>query len=192
MEILYTSNGIPVLNIDGVAYRFFSDDFNHILAELSLNPDKIEEIKNNTINYCNELQKTLKNLDNNSSYEEINKNIRIMNDILSVAPVFEMLKQAYDMYIMFNTLKPYDSWIWDSQILRWKAPIAYPTGIEGDGIYLWNENERIWEPVSIRPFPSWVWNKGKNEWEAPMKYPLDANQNDFIWNEDLLRWVANV
>jgi hypothetical protein len=42
----------------------------------------------------------------------------------------------------FIAPKPFDSWLLDEEICRWKAPVAYPT----DGFtYYWNELELDWE-----------------------------------------------
>lgn len=45
----------------------------------------------------------------------------------------------------FIPIKPYPSWLLDTQIYNWVAPIPYPT----DGKdYVWNETTRSWVPLS--------------------------------------------
>jgi hypothetical protein len=41
--------------------------------------------------------------------------------------------------------KPYNSWLLDEATCLWKAPTPYPSD---SSIYLWNESELAWNPVS--------------------------------------------
>ena len=36
---------------------------------------------------------------------------------------------------------PFASWIWDAELMAWKAPVAYP---EDNKLYTWDENEQNW------------------------------------------------
>lgn len=191
MEVLYTNTGIPVLNIDGEAFRFNTDDVNYIVSALILNPDKMNQIKIHTINYIESLKNNLVEINQFSSYNEILNYMQTLSLILSLNPVFEILEDANSNYLKFTTEKPYNSWEWDRYKLEWVAPLPYP-GVPGDNIYIWDEEESNWMPVATKLYPSWVWHSGLNEWVAPVSYPLDANPNDFKWDEDLGKWVANV
>lgn len=44
----------------------------------------------------------------------------------------------------FRIAKPYPSWIWDSTISGWIAPVAMPTD-EKD--YVWSEQNKVWVEV---------------------------------------------
>ena len=42
---------------------------------------------------------------------------------------------------VFISPKPYPSWILDTSIWNWKAPVEMPT----DGLYVWNETTTSWD-----------------------------------------------
>ena len=50
--------------------------------------------------------------------------------------------EANDVFI---SPKPYASWILDTSIWNWKAPVEMPT----DGLYEWNETTTSWDLVEI-------------------------------------------
>ena len=39
-----------------------------------------------------------------------------------------------------------------------------------------------------RPFPSWLLDEETRQWGPPVPYPDDDGR--YVWNEDLLAWVA--
>jgi hypothetical protein len=41
--------------------------------------------------------------------------------------------------------------------------------------------------IAPQPFPSWTLN-ANCQWEAPV--PMPADNNPYVWNEGLLRWVG--
>lgn len=46
--------------------------------------------------------------------------------------------------IGFASPKPYESWIFDSDVYCWKAPVPMPTD---DKPYAWNESDQKWDEV---------------------------------------------
>jgi len=45
---------------------------------------------------------------------------------------------------IFIPPKPYNSWVYDEDIVNWKAPIEYP--LDGT-VYMWNEQTVSWKPL---------------------------------------------
>tara|TARA_S200002703_G_scaffold150464_1_gene148845 strand:+ start:5439 stop:5789 length:351 start_codon:yes stop_codon:yes gene_type:complete len=50
----------------------------------------------------------------------------------------------YAEHDCFISPKPFPSWRFNLEELRWQAPISYPTG---DGLYEWNEENFQWEQI---------------------------------------------
>jgi hypothetical protein len=42
--------------------------------------------------------------------------------------------------------RPYASWVLNEDTCLWEAPVPYP---EGDGMYVWNEDEQSWDAVEV-------------------------------------------
>jgi len=42
--------------------------------------------------------------------------------------------------------QPYPSWVLNEETCLWEAPVPYP---EGDGMYVWNEDEQSWDAVEV-------------------------------------------
>ena len=66
-----------------------------------------------------------------------------------------------DAFIPPDSLKPYESWVWDDDRCWWKAPVDMPT----DGI---TEEERRGLPLDegggeVRPY-YWSWSESTNSW----------------------------
>lgn len=53
---------------------------------------------------------------------------------------------AYDnIRDAFIPPKPFESWVLNEETCLWDAPVPYPTG---NMVYLWNEDELNWIPVT--------------------------------------------
>lgn len=46
----------------------------------------------------------------------------------------------------FVSPKPFESWILNTETIKWEAPVPYPSD---GGEYLWNEDNLAWEPIVI-------------------------------------------
>jgi hypothetical protein len=45
--------------------------------------------------------------------------------------------------------------------------------------------------ISPKPHPSWILNETTYEWEPPIPYPIDPidqEENQYVWNEDIINW----
>lgn len=47
---------------------------------------------------------------------------------------------------IFRSPKPFNSWIWSDEKLKWEAPIPYP---DDTLMYQWDENIRDWEAITF-------------------------------------------
>lgn len=189
MEIFYTKQGIPVMVVDGVAYSFDSSDKGEILAQLSMNPKMIDQIKGEIINYLKEI-----NWENFASNSDSYSNIRAFISYLSGVHVFNhvisILEDAQSTSIMLSTPQPYPSWLWSGADEKWIAPFSYPSNVP-EGIYIWDESETNWVPSEQKPHASWIWNDTNLRYEPPVAYPVDAEDGQFVWNETTRTWVLN-
>lgn len=78
--------------------------------------------------------------------------------------------------------KTFDSWIWNSELQEWTAPIPKP---DPNKSYVWNEEDVKWD-IPPQPFPSWTINEN-NQWIPPK--PLPNEDDIFDWDEDSQEWV---
>jgi len=54
-------------------------------------------------------------------------------------------EQSFSDSIIFEVPKlnqPYDSWIWNDDLVKWESPIPYP---EDENFYTWNEEDQNWD-----------------------------------------------
>ena len=61
--------------------------------------------------------------------------------------------ESFETTVSFTTprpAQPYDSWVWNTETLRWEAPVSYPDDGE---FYIWDEENQKWvipaEPVDV-------------------------------------------
>ena len=48
----------------------------------------------------------------------------------------------------FTPPRPYDSWVWNTALKTWEAPVAYPTPSNLEDLsknYMWNEPDLRWD-----------------------------------------------
>ena len=91
---------------------------------------------------------------------------------------------------IFTNPKPFDSWIFNTNILEWEPPIPKPeiSITENEFVYhIWNEETVSWEEkIDSKPYPSWSLNMNEFYWESPEQYPNDGN--DYEWDEENQKW----
>ena len=56
--------------------------------------------------------------------------------------------ESFETTVNFTTprpAQPYDSWVWNTETLRWEAPVPYP---DDDKFYEWDEETQSWVEVT--------------------------------------------
>ena len=92
---------------------------------------------------------------------------------------------------LFLPPKPYPSWIVNTELARWEAPVAFDeTNHKG---FWWYEETQEWaRPPS--PHPNWVWSDDMFEdfagWIPPVEAPPDDGETEYQWDEDSQTWVV--
>ena len=92
---------------------------------------------------------------------------------------------------LFVPPKPYPSWIVNTELARWEAPVAFDeTNHKG---FWWYEEPQEWaRPPS--PHPNWVWSDAMFEdfagWIPPVEAPPDDGETEYQWDEDSQTWVV--
>ena len=91
---------------------------------------------------------------------------------------------------IFTYPKPFDSWIFNTNILEWQPPIPRPNDIITDSSitrHNWNEETLSWEPViDEKPHSSWILMEESLLWIPPVEYPTDGK--GYQWNEETQSW----
>jgi len=91
----------------------------------------------------------------------------------------------------FYTEQPYASWTLDESTCYWQPPTPRPEGRD----WYWKEDTTEWvdyvyiNPDNNQPYPSWTWDTTNGTWNAPVEKPEDYNTNNYVWQEDVLKWV---
>ena len=92
---------------------------------------------------------------------------------------------------LFLPPKPYPSWIVNTELARWEAPVAFDeTNHKG---FWWYEETQEWaRPPS--PHPNGVWSDDMFEdfagWIPPVEAPPDDGETEYQWDEDSQTWVV--
>jgi len=90
----------------------------------------------------------------------------------------------------FIRTKPFDSWVLNSDTLKWESPVPRPNDIITDTsitTYRWIEESLSWEPViDEKPYPSWTLLEEGLMWTSPISHPDDGR--DYQWNEENQSW----
>lgn len=189
MEIFYTKQGMPVMVVDGVAYNFNSPDKGEILAQLSMNPEVIAEIKNEIIEYMKTVRWENFAMES-ESYSNMKTFISYASDLHLFTHVISVLEDAQSTSEMLAHPQPYPSWFWNGVDKGWLPPFPYPENVP-EGIYMWDESTTSWIPSEQQPHPSWSWSPLTLRYEPPIAYPADAPDGQFVWNEQTRSWVLN-
>lgn len=83
--------------------------------------------------------------------------------------------------------QPFASWIWNSDLKEWGAPIPKPEGT--NHIWSWNEENGSWDALPFpQPYPSWVLNENQI-WTPPVPKPED--DKPYAWDEESQSWILN-
>ena len=56
--------------------------------------------------------------------------------------------ESFETTVSFTTPRPeqpYESWVWNTETLRWEAPVPYP---DDDKFYTWDEETQSWVEVT--------------------------------------------
>jgi hypothetical protein len=189
MEIFYNNQAIPTIVVDGIAYNFNMSNRGELVAQLSMNPEYIPEVKNKILEYVQSF--SWENFSAESdSYSNIRSFIRVASELNQLNPVIDVIEDAESTSIMLSTPQPYDSWIWNGALKKWIPPVVYPHNAPED-IYMWDEDGLEWVPLEQKPHASWNWNRVTLQYEPPIPYPVDAKENQFIWDEQNRSWALN-
>lgn len=191
MNIIYTSTGMPLLETEeGIIYEFTLQNLSVIVGELSVDLDTCLSIKENVLQTISSTI-SASSLNVNSTSQQINSYISSLTELTRLFIVNDIVSEAINNYRMITTPKPYEKWIWSSELADWIPPINYPDGA-AEGVYIWSDDLVAWEPAEPKPHMSWIWDEKENQYVPPISYPVDAQEGEFVWNEDKLTWVLNV
>lgn len=189
MEVVYTNEGIPVALINGTAYLFNSENAQVIVGELIIDESLSSDIKNNVINYINNVIEENR-VGENSTTDDLRLFLRKLAAITYLGIVADIVDDADNTRAMLTTYKPFNSWRWEKDTQSWVPPHNAPEEAP-EGIYVWNEDIIGWVPAKEKPFESWVWNDVLMDYIAPVPYPVDAEPDEFHWDEGKLIWIVN-
>jgi hypothetical protein len=62
---------------------------------------------------------------------------------LGVGTTYDEVSQTYVPF------KPYDSWVWNTEIKSWEPPVSIPTGVTETTGWAWSEEEVNWVAVPV-------------------------------------------
>lgn len=193
MRIIYTvDNSFLLETEDGLVYPFNMNNIDVLVAELSLDVDVCNEIKNKVLDLMKE-KIDKKQLTETLPIEKIAQYIQNLILLNEYMPVLEILDRSTRTHKMITTDKPYETWQWDYQKEEYVAPMPYPTKLvesEPDK-YIWNDDSLSWEPAEPAPHRGWLWDYAKEKYTSPVPYPLDAEPDEFKWDEEKMLWVVN-
>jgi hypothetical protein len=193
MEILYTSNDLPLLKTeDGEIYTFSQQNVDILIGELSLDIDACNEIKNKIVKKIQDIVNT-KQITESSKPEEITQYIINVTSLGEYHIINQIVDHSIKTYKMISTPKPYDTWLWNETLERWVSPVEYPKKRvdSAPDKYMWSDEDVNWIPVETKPHASWSWDYDKEEYVPPVPYPLDAEPGEFVWSEEKVYWVIN-
>lgn len=193
MEILYTSNDLPLLKTEGgEIYTFSQQNADILIGELSLDIDACNEIKNKLVK---KIQDTVnvKQITESSKPEEITQYIINVTTLGEYHIINQIVDHAIKTYKMISTPKPHDRWLWSEAAEQWVPPVEYPKKKvdSAPDKYMWSDEDMNWVPVETKPHASWTWDYDKEEYIPPVPYPLDAQPGEFVWSEEKVYWVIN-
>lgn len=193
MKILYTLNNMPLIQTDeGEIIPFIGQNREVLVGELSTDIDACNKLKNKIIEIVKETVDT-KQITNLSTPLQVNE---YMNNLFKLNEYFiinEVVDRSIKMYKMLNTPQPHEKWLWDYAKEEWVSPVPYPQKLvdsEPDK-YIWSDDMNAWVPSAPAPHRSWIWDVETEEYIAPIPYPLDAEPNEFIWDEEKMIWAVN-
>lgn len=190
MNIAYNSYGVPFLIApDGEIIEFNHINAQNLVSELSMEPEVLEKIKSHIVDSVK--TKVSEYLTTNiKNFEQFKQAFVNLNRLSEFFIVIEICNQAEDLYLHATAEKPYASWIWDSSLRQYKAPVPPPSGLEGE-IYHWDEATNYWKPIEPAPHSDWEWDFVRHKWVASTAYPEDAGPGEFTWDEESSEWVLN-
>tara|TARA_B100001250_G_scaffold243239_1_gene209084 strand:- start:916 stop:1413 length:498 start_codon:yes stop_codon:yes gene_type:complete len=88
---------------------------------------------------------------------------------------------------LFIEEKPFPSWVIDTEIGTYVAPVAYNES-EHEG-FLWNEDEQNWtKPSEVHS--SWVWSDELKGWVPPVEHPTSEDETMYEFDNDSQTWVV--
>lgn len=190
MEVYYNKIGIPFIIKDGILYEFIQPSVRDVIAELALDIDLFNSIKNNVINSIKSLGEKVVNLDPNNNVVSTFNSIEQVFYLSQFNSVLNALGEAEDIQYQVINPQPYGSWSWDRLNKVWVPPVEKPEGISDEDA-VWDENSMSWQPTTPSPYDQWVWSWETKTWNSPIAYPLGAEENEFIWSNELGTWILN-
>jgi hypothetical protein len=190
MEVYYSSRGIPLVIKDGVAYEVTAGNIVTILADVALDIELFNSIKNNVISTIKTLGEKTNEINAEDNSAIISKKIDDLFYISQFNSVLNVLSEAEDIQQQVINPQPYPSWQWDRLNKTWVPPVERPQNISDEDI-LWDESLMTWRPNSESPYNEWIWSWETQSWNPPIAYPLGAEENEFIWSNEAGTWVLN-
>lgn len=182
--------GIPFIVKDEIIYELYSPNSRDLIAELALDIDIFDSIKNNVFDKIKEIGQTLSSIDTNDNIVFTLKKIEGASSFSQISSALGLLAEAEDIQYQIINPQPYPTWSWDKLNKVWMAPVEKPEGVSEDSIK-WDELSNSWQPTTEKPYDGWIWSWQTQSWTPPIAYPVGAEENEFVWSNELLTWVPN-
>lgn len=190
MNIYYNNDGVPfILNDENVIIDFNQNNQSFLVGELATDPDAIKELFNTTKKHIDKRVSEYQSAQKNN-FEECKNALRIITKIMPLVYVVDLCNDAENLHCQLTTPKKHQSWVWNSELRSWVAPIPIPYGEPGE-IYDWDDVLNNWTVVLPKPYPDWLWSSNQHKWIAPVEYPIDAGPGEFMWDSSKETWILD-
>ena len=128
LEFLFVSDGAS-----GIVFDNLSFEYTAFYEDLVLNSGKYPP-------------KNIQYVSSGQEYLELSRISGIRpNREYRIDVVVNHSNESFSESITFEVPKlnqPYDSWIWNDELIGWESPIPYP---EDENFYIWNEESLQWD-----------------------------------------------
>lgn len=190
MEIYYNSVGVPFIIKEGVIYEFSSIYARNIIAELALDVELFNNVKNNVIDRLKSIAESINLISSTNNVASIQSQIDELFYIGQFNSVLNVLADAEDIQYQIVNPQPYNSWGWDRLNKTWVPPIEKPINVPDENM-VWDESSMSWSPTIPSPHDQWFWSWETQSWHPPIAYPVNAEENEFVWSDELSTWILN-
>lgn len=190
MEVYYNSVGVPFVIKDETVYEFSSPYVRDLIADLALDIDLFNTVKDNVIDRIKSIAESIYSIDPNDNLVSVQRQIDELFYIGQFNSVLNVLAEAEDIQYQVINPQPYSSWVWDRLNKQWVPPVEKPDDISEEDI-VWDESSMSWVPTVPRPHDQWIWSWETQSWHPPTAYPIGAEENEFVWSDELGTWILN-
>lgn len=86
---------------------------------------------------------------------------------------FAQIGYKYDEVGFFDTVKPFESWTFNTETYLYDCPVPKPI-TNGGVVHNWNSGTLAWDKINLPFVEGWEWNETSQEWTLISKILEDG------------------